>query len=254
MFSNLNREFIMSSTSEFKKTMSACSAIPSDKVQQLSMPVHVIAQEAQDLYEVALMDKEELVKVGMDEQLIDKLQKAGMFLRYTEAEWNNIRGNRAEAQRMWNEKSPEGFKLLHTILYNLRFALRYREDALARVRDIAEGGSNAGVLGKSYTRELQKIGFDLALLDTAEKTAAELTDLLAKANLNSSEENEHRELRDRAFTHLKTILSEIREYGKFIYHGDKKHMREYTSAYLRKINHSAKKARTAETEDLQEAA
>lgn len=253
----------MSSASEFKKTMSACNAIPSDKVQQLSMPVNVIAQEAQDLYEVALMDKEELVKVGMDEQLIDKLQKAGMFLRYTEAEWNNIRGNRAEAQQKWNGKSPEGFKLLHTILYNLRFALRNREDALARVRDIAEGGSNAdmiqdlinaGVLGKSYTRELQKIGFDLALLDTAEKTAAELTDLLAKANLNSSEENEHRELRDRAFTHLKVIMSEIREYGKFIYHGDKKHMREYTSAYLRKINHSAKKARTAETEDLQEAA
>jgi hypothetical protein len=253
----------MSSASEFKKTMSACNAIPSDEVQQLSMPVNVIAQEAQDLYAVALMDKEELVKVGMNEQLIDQLQKAGMFLRYTEAEWNNIRGNRAEAQQMWNEKSPEGFKILHTILYNLRFALRDREDALARVRDIAEGGSNAdmiqdlinaGVLGKSYTGELQKIGFDLALLDTAEKTAAELTDLLAKANLNSSEENEHRELRDRAFTHLKSIMSEIREYGKFIFHGDKKHMREYTSAYLRKIYHSAKKARTAETEDLREAA
>ena len=253
----------MSSVDDFKKTMSACNEIPADQVQSLSMPVNVIAQEAQNLYEVALDDKEELAKAGMDVQLIDRLREAGMFLRYTEADWTNVRAERAEARKLWNEKAPTGFELLKMIVHSYRFAFRSREDILALVREIADGGSNAdmiqdlfncNVLGKKHPEELEKIGFDFTLLDTAEKTAAELTDLLGKANHNSSAENESRDLRDRAFTHLKAMMAEIREYGKFVYHQDKKRMREYASAYLRKNNLSSKKSKAAETEEMQEAA
>ena len=252
----------MTTMDEFKETMAACNALPPENVQSLSIPVNVIAQEAQNLHEVAETDKEELAGAGMDLQCIDQLEKAGMFLRYTEAEWSKVRGNRAEAQQLWNEKSPAGFKLHETLLHNFRFAFRNQDETLARIRSISDGNSNAdmiqdlinlSVLGKEYTEDLEKIGFDLTLLDTAEKTAAELTELLARATLNSSEENETLEMRDRAFTHLKALMSEIREYGKFVFHNDKKHLREYTSAYIRKINQSSKKTQPEETEEMQEA-
>ena len=251
----------MPGSTGFKKTMSICNAMPSENVQPLRIPVNVIAQEIRNLYGVAVTDKEELGKAG-DIQCIDDLPKAAMFLRYTEAEWGKVHGNRAETQKRWNEKIPDGFNPRGTILYNFRFAFRNRDDVLTRVRAISDGGSNTdmiqdlinlSVLGRDYTEDPEKIGFDLSLPDIVEKTAAALTDFLAGATLNSSEENGYRERHDRVFTHLKTIISEIREYGKFVCHKDKKHLREYTSAYLRKIYRASKKV-LEETEGASEAA
>ena len=91
--------------------------------------------------------------------------------------------------------------------------------------------SDISVLGKANTAELEEIKFDLTQLDVVEQRADELAELLAKANGVLLENASAKDMRDRAFTHLKEAVDEVRDCGKYVFRKDPNRYKGYISRY-----------------------
>jgi hypothetical protein len=143
------------------------------------------------------------------------------------------------------KQSPEAYAFRNDLLASFRFAFRKDDALLSRVSAIAEGSGHAdliqdlndlAVLGRENPDPLTAIGFDLTQLDLAATRADELANLLAEANGDKADPNYSKTIRDKAYTHLKELVDEIREAGKYVFRNDKNRLKGYSSSYWKKQN------------------
>jgi hypothetical protein len=162
-------------------------------------------------------------------------------LRYAQSVWNKDRYSQEEAQKIWNEQSPDAYDLRDQLLHSFRFAYRNREDLIAKVSAITDGSGHADMiqdlsdlatLGTENQTELTAIKFDKSLLATAATQADDMAVVLARANGEKGDDSNSRILRDRAFTHLKEAVDEVRATGKYVFWKDKQKHKGYISGYL----------------------
>lgn len=232
----------MGTSESYQKLKKQIEAIDEKDVRQPDIPVDVFNQEAENLYQVALTDKEALLARGLKEENISLLAEAAGACRYAEAEWNKERNEKQAAEREWKEKSPEAYELRSDLIDELEFAFYGEHELLSALDRIRDGNGDAdmiqdlmdlSVLGKEYTSFLQETHFDAALLDQAETVADEMSELLGRANGMRDSNQESKLMRDRAYTFLRELVSEVRRYGKFVFRKDEDHAAKYASEYGR---------------------
>ncbi len=121
------------------------------------------------------------------------------------------------------------------------------------MNQISEGDTNAdmiqdlndiAVLGKANEEKLSAIAFDLTRLDEAAQMSTDLAELLAIANGDKAVSSETKVIRDKAYTHLKELVDEIRAAGKYLFWRDKDRYKGYVSVYWR-IHQSKAKEKNA---------
>ncbi|WP_074405805.1 hypothetical protein [Aquimarina megaterium] len=219
-------------------------ALPQEAVKSPTIPVDVFMQEAENLFVWAEEDKETLVAKGLDWQMYaEDLPTRTGACRYAQAVWMKERYSQEEAAKAWREESPRAYEFRNDLLADLRFAFRKRLDLLARVRAIADGEGDAdmiqdlmdiSVLGKANIAELEKAKYDLGNFDMAAQQSDSLAELLAKANGATLDNSKAKEIRDRAYTHLKEAIDELRETGKYAFRKDPERYKGYVSRYKRR--------------------
>jgi hypothetical protein len=94
--------------------------------------------------------------------------------------------------------------------------------------------SDLAALGKANTEPLKAISLDLTLLDKAEAMSSQMASLLANANGKKLEDNKLRLLRDKAYTHAKEAVDEIRRCGQYVFSKDEQRYKGYTSRYYKR--------------------
>jgi hypothetical protein len=67
---------------------------------------------------------------------------------------------------------------------------------------------------------LESCGIDLSILDEARAAADKGAALLAEATADSANEALFRDMRDRAYTYLKSEVNSIRRCGKYVFYRD----------------------------------
>lgn len=219
-------------------------ALPQEEVKSPTIPVDVFMQEAENLFVWAKEDKETLVTKGLDWQVYaEDLPTRTGACRYAQAVWMKERYSQEEAAKAWKEESPKAYEFRNDLLADLRFAFRKRPDLSARVRAIADGDGDAdmiqdlmdiSVLGKANIAELEKAKYDLRNFDIAAQKSDALAELLAKANGATLDNSKAKEIRDRAYTHLKEAIDELRETGKYAFRKDPERYKGYISRYRRR--------------------
>ncbi|WP_438422224.1 hypothetical protein [Aquimarina macrocephali] len=224
--------------------LAVLEALPQEKIKAPTLPVDVFIQEAENLYVWTEEDKEVLLAKGLGwEMFIEDLPIRTGACRYAQAMWMKERYSREEASKVWKEKSPKAYEFRNDLLADLRFAFRKRPDLIARVRAIADGEGDAdmiqdlmdiSVLGKANVRELEKTKYDLRNLELAAQKSDALAELLAKANGTTLDNSKAKESRDRAFTHLKEAVDEVRDTGKYAFRKDPERYKGYISQYKRR--------------------
>lgn len=232
----------MSNRTEFENLKETLEAIPENEVKLPNMPVEVFIIEAESLYNTALVDKEKLLARGLKAEVIDNLPFGVGALSYAEGEWDTERFAKEEAEKEYNIKSPDGFKLRSNLLDELSFA--YDGDSMleSRVDSIRKGSGNAdmiqdlmalALLGKKNPEPLTQTNFDFTLLDKSEELSAELAAILGKANGTREDNSPNKLMRDKAYTYLKQQVDIVRKYGKFVFRDDENHAAKYASEYKR---------------------
>lgn len=228
------------SKENYDAKVAVLEALPQDQVKPPKTPIDAYLQEAEDQFVWAGEDKEALESKGLDWTFVTDLPLRTGAARHAQSIWNAERYGQEEAARAWNEESPKAFEFRNDLLADLRFAYRKRVDLTARVRAIADGEGNADMiqdlsdisaLGKANPEELTKANFDLTQLDLAEQRSNELADLLAKANGSRLDNSKAKDMRDRAYIHLKEAMNEIRDTGKYAFRKNPERFKGYISKY-----------------------
>ena len=224
-------------------------AIPEKVVVSPNLPVAVALQEAEDLLEWCKDHKEKLVKADLDWALVEDLPQRIGACRYSQSQWQKEYKSMEDAQKEWNQKSPDAYALRDDLLHHFFRAFRKMPDLTGRVQKIAEGSGHAdmlqdlsdlAVLGKANTEPLTKIGLNLGLLDQAATTSEQLAVLLAKANGARLSDNSLKIIRDKAYTHMKEGIDEIREAGQYVFYRNEDRKKGYVSAYTKKRKNNSK--------------
>ncbi|WP_319503486.1 hypothetical protein [uncultured Draconibacterium sp.] len=209
------------------------------KSSRPNQPVATFLQEAENLY-VWCDDVPELVKAGVDEELVLKLPENIKACRDAQTLWEKKLKTPGDAQVQWKLQLPEALKLKAGLLQSMRFAFRNNPDLAGRIKHIAKGNSYANliqdlndlsVLGQKNSLLLTAIGFDLALLDTATAKSEELAELWAQSKSEKNHLNEAAIARNKAFWTLHRQVSEIRSAGQYIFRHRKDRYVGYVSQY-----------------------
>jgi len=101
--------------------------------------------------------------------------------------------------------------------------------------------SDLAELGSRHINELQAIGLDLTLLETARSKSFELAELLAKVNGTKIDSNPAFITRNKAFIHLKEAVDEIRRVGQYVFWRNEVKFAVYSSNYYRNVNDPRRK-------------
>ncbi|WP_346863281.1 hypothetical protein [uncultured Draconibacterium sp.] len=243
----------MANSEDYLAKLETIKAIPDEETLVPNLPMDNYLQSCENLYHWALDDLPKLTVVGLKKSMIDDLPVRTGAARYAQSVWNKDYNSQQEAQKRWTEEAPAAYELRDMLLRTFRYAYRKDEALLNRVRAIAEGEGNddlvqdlsdLSVLGKENPDPLTAMGFDLALLDTAESESDAKATLLAEANGDKAIQNESKVIRDKAYTHLKELADEIREAGKYLFFKDKTRYKGYTLSYW---SHRKRKSSPDET-------
>jgi hypothetical protein len=242
----------MSHKEDFEKKIEAIKAIPDKEVATPNMPMETYHKEAEYLEKWCQKDKAKLVAAGLDWSLVEDLPYRNGASRETQANWAYKRFQRKEAQDKWAKESPAAYDLRDSVVHSMSYAYRKLPDLLAKVRAVAEGDGDADMLqdlnvlhiiGRENLGPLEAIGFDMSLIDKLARTGETMASLRASASVDSDEVEELKVLRDKAYTHLKEAVDEIRQCGQYVFWRDESRRAGYASEYLRRNRKSAETAK-----------
>ena len=241
----------MSSHDDYEQMFPAINAIPEADVRSPALPVGAFLQEAENLYHWARQDEATLTGAGLDWTWVTDLPVRAGALRAAEGTWFKKRFSREETVQLWEKDSDAGYALRDRLLHDFRYAYRKHPQLLSRVSQIADGTGHAdmiqdlfniSVLGHEHIEDLRAINLDLGLLDKASSTSDHLADLLAQANVNREEAAGSLMIRDRAYTHLKEAVDEVRACGQYVFVSDEERFHGYISLYHKKANTRKRKS------------
>ena len=230
----------MSNKDDFAAKKAEAQAITGDDVQVPYMPVGVYAQEAEDLAHWAKGDKEQLIAVGLSEELLNEIPTRAGALREAQSRWMEEMRDRDEAEREWNEKSPDAYEYRDDMLATMRYAFRNDESLLSKVSRIADGYghadmiqdlNDAAVLMRENSELIKAIGKDETFWEKGAQFSDEMSDLRARANGEKYEDNHSKFLRDQMYTLLKQAVDEVKECGKYVFRKDENRLKGYYSRY-----------------------
>ncbi|MBN1111361.1 MAG: hypothetical protein JXA53_00410, partial [Bacteroidales bacterium] len=233
----------MSQIDDYNAVLAIILAIPANQVKFSNIPIVKAIQEAENLAITAKKYEPQLTSVGLQATSITQLTVRANALKEAQSRWQANYNSGQGPIKQWDELSPQGYALQRKLNQAFRYAFRNEPRILGRVKEIADGSgdddmiqdlNDYAVLGKANPALLEKANFNLAELDNAALLSENLSDLLAQANGTKDSEHNFKDIRDRAFTHLKELVDEIRACGKYVFADQPEIKKLFASTYLRK--------------------
>jgi hypothetical protein len=236
----------MANMEDYNAKIETITEIPDEETLEPAMPVDTYLQEGENLAKWSQMDAEKLATIGITPAMLNDLPVRAGALREAQSIWFKDRNSQLDAQRAWAEAAPQAFALRDELVHDFRYAYRNDPVVLARVSEIAEGNTNAdmiqdlndlSLLGKNNPAPLEAINFAPEKLDEAANASDELAEILALANGDKSLQSESKSIRDKAYTHMKELVDQIRDAGKYLFWKNEKRYKGYVSQYWAAQSH-----------------
>jgi hypothetical protein len=234
------KDFAMFANEDTNSVTTLLNSLSQNNIESPSVPVKDLIQEAENLYQWALQDKDALLNAGIKAETIELLHSLSQNLCVAQGVWNSARKSQADAKRHWIEASSRGYKFRDKLVHDFLYAYRNQPDTLSLVREIAMGNGytdmiqdlmNLKAIGTDHPEALGKINFDVTQLTTAAVMAEGLGTLLAVSNAHASSAGSSKVTRDRTYTRLKSIMTEIRECGKYLFYQNAERRQGYRCDY-----------------------
>jgi len=213
-------------------------------VDSPAMPIAMGLQEANDLATVCAKAevRAKLQTVGLQVARLDELPNVVDATRAAQSEWVVVRDrSKKDAQRELEEQATvQRSEMMDACRWNLR----NDRVGLAVVAAIAEGD---GIEDKIQDlRDLAKLvegRLPTFAADTTFDAPNAVTRAISLANDTATglsrgrltdEQSRAKDLRDRAYTYLANLVSDVREAGRYAYRDDRAMGARFASAYLRR--------------------
>ena len=137
----------MNDKENYNKKIEEIKAIEEDQIKAPNnIPVDVYIQEANNLYQWCLDDKETLTALGLNWELVTDLPARAGALKEAESRWNKQRYAGKEWAKKWQKESLIAYDLRDEISQWFRFAYRKHDDLLRRLAHFLEGKGHADMI------------------------------------------------------------------------------------------------------------
>lgn len=237
---------------DWEKHRAAIDAIPADEVVPPKIPTATYLQEANDLLIVTRESEifESLRKVNVDVNTLEALEPAIVITRDRQSEWVVVRDRTKSELQVQREE--EGRQLRSELIKSGRWHLRKDNQAQSVLDAIAEGEGvddliqDLDNLAKfvethhPYFAKDQTWDWKTKVEDA--RTLASTIRAGKSSVVVDLTQEEAKEARDRAFTYLDGIVTEIREGGRWAFRDDAVRRSWFGSSYLRRARAAARTA------------
>jgi hypothetical protein len=231
------------------------AATPDENIVELNMPSYIYAGESETFESWANQDSDKLAIGGISVERIAEIGIRAFVLREYQAAWLVVRRTGKDAEKEWKVFATGAYDLCDEMKHAFKYAFRNEPELLGRVNEIAAGTGDAdmiqdlktySLLGLKHQDLLTPIGFDITKLSTAGSMSDQGANLLAEANGSKLKGNEKKVDRDKAYTHLKEVVDEVRACGKYLFWKDKKRLVGYQSDHWKSQNAKRKQDESEE--------
>ena len=246
-------------SNELEMLRDALLALPATQVERPRMPIATYFQEAHDMLAFASTPevRAALSAVGLAPDLLDRAAVALEAGRQAQSGWAVVRSARTPEALTQAREEAAAVRSDHVAA--LRWNLRGDRMVQAALDAIMEGDGDADLVqdlvDTSALITAHASAFDTdttfdaaAQVQRGRDASAVLRSLVTDVVL-ATEDKDALDLRDRAYTHLDGLLSEIRIAGRYALRHDADAVRRFGSAYLRRRNAAQRRARTPEDAD-----
>ena len=246
-----------SNEADYNTEIGTILAYPADKLETITIPVIKLIDESETLHCSAVIDRLLLEKAGLEPGAVDRLQSLAGALRLADAKLKKT----VEYENEWRKESPAAFTLYDLLVHHYNFAYVDDPKKLQKVHRMSKGKSadnmvqnlqNLCSFGLSNTEELERIGFDMALLEQAAEMSARMGTLHGIYNTEKKNITEVHLIRNKAYSCLKRQVALVRKYGKYVFYRDAEKRSAYCSSYSRTRNRARKNVEPLNVEEKTE--
>lgn len=225
---------------EFEALLPALETIPDSKLKNPHNPIAIELQDAENLFQWCQSDKDELTGTGLDWSIVESLPLKTAACRYAEKVWQEYLKSKKERGQYWQKRKKEGFDLRTYMVHAFAYAYRnpssynFKASYFRKSKTIAgmvQNLNDLAVVGRYHPEPLEKINFDMSLLEVAAEWSSELLKLYAQIISERSSKNELKKQRNRAFYHMMEAVKAIREHGQFAFWRNPERRKGYISSY-----------------------
>ena len=196
----------MANIDDYIELLPLAESLQSEEIKVPYMSVDIYIQEADNLWHWCIDDKDALLSVGMNPEIIESLPVRINALRKAQAIWKKVQLEQHENMKKWKKMKKESIQLKQELLSSFRFAFYGDEFLLKKVKEISKGNTNSdhimdllklATLGDNNRELLSAINFDFSLLKKAEEINAIESELRGMINITRKGPNPEKETRDR---------------------------------------------------------
>jgi hypothetical protein len=243
--------------SELDTLRPTLDAIAVDEIREPDLPIVVALQEGNDLHTSIQKDDawNRLLAVGAAPASLEGLPVAVAATRQAQSEWTVIRDRgKPQAQR---DRETAGATLRADLVAACRWNLRDDATAQAVLDEIVQGEGVpdlvqdlldlAMLIGRHETAFDGDETFDVATqAEAARSMAGEISAGLSEGK-TPGDHQAAKLLRDRAFTHMDRLMTELREAGRYAFRKEPRRAAAFASEHLRKERRKARRRAASRT-------
>lgn len=234
----------------WESLMSEIDSIPANAITSSRIPMDTFLQEGNDLWTVVRIEDvaARLLKVGVDPVKLEFLGPTIDLLRDRQSTWIVVRDRTKSESQVLREAA--GASLRSELVAAGRWHLRHDKQAQSVLDAISQGDSAEDLIQdlEDLATLLEKHHGTFATDQTWEvSTKTEQARSLASeiragksAAIADLSQEEAKVNRDRAFTYLDGLITEIRDGGRWAFRNDPTRLRWFGSAYARRRGANAR--------------
>ena len=201
-------------------------------------------QEAFELKEWSIEDRDILIKFGLPSETIDQLGIKTEAFQEALLLWKRLQNTNSEAAKNWQQLHEECINIKKEMLHLFRFAFHNNKPLLSLTEKIAKRRNNPAlmqdlanmhIMATENMNLLIPVGFTHEKLNRLGKLSDIAPDALAMSNCERRDHSE-KDLKDRFYTVLKKDIDEIRRFGKFVFANNPERLKGYKSACIKDRN------------------
>lgn len=225
----------------FLEWESKIASVPLEESKTPKIPVKTICAEAEELAFTCKQDKEQLISVGLNWQLVDDLKPLSNALRYCQAIWVST-PSKSEAETQWLALKKEALALKKELLRHFNYAFFHHPELKKKLQPIRKNHLNRQLsydllllakIAQNNALLLASINYDTHQNLKASQLAEQLKEVLAAKNTTIDPKSKNKLLRDQVYTLLSARVKEIRICGRYLFHEDKTKQSRYVSKYYK---------------------
>lgn len=230
----------MTYSNEFKQALPAIKAIPEKLAQTPTLSIGILVQEAHNLYHWAITDEALLIKHGLSPKTLNNLTIATKACAEAQANWFTVRLTDQDATKKWKVTHQVALELRTELFHEFSFAFKDNKQLISLIKSIKKGEGEPNLIqdlatlasvGEDNLKSLNSINFNTNLIAKAHEISDNLSSISAQSKADKKFKDSALLLRNQAFAHLKQLVDEVRENGKFTFRNNKERYQGYLIQY-----------------------